>query len=353
METFDDAGAATRFTEPFYSTEVPNTMSFDGEVDFAFDYSTLGIESAPSSEGASTIGLGIQINNIDDGPIDEGESIAVSPIIESLPDDYRVIAEAFIYYGGGAGASEHATLGINSDRTAAPFNFAPQGAGTVYHFPHDSGLEDFATPDDYYRTSDGVVTGLYGDAPSLGLEDPEVLEIPFVGVDPVFDDPGYAGNRWFTVELAVVGGQVTASVEGVVIDQFDVSGQTPGDILIGGADVFNSVNTENWVIWDNIVVEEAIETLDGDYNRDDVVNAIDYVAWRDTLGQTVPNGSGADGNNDGMVGVVDYAVWRGNYGVTTAASSPQSVPEPGALLLPFVAGLGLSRPRTVNARHRS
>src|SRR5262245_18436443 len=76
-ETFDDLNAAERFSAPFFSVE--NDLELDGLVDLAFDYSTLGVPSAPNSSEGSTFGLGIQVNNVDD-PVDEGIAIGVSPL---------------------------------------------------------------------------------------------------------------------------------------------------------------------------------------------------------------------------------------------------------------------------------
>lgn len=87
-----------------------------------------------------------------------------------------------------------------------------------------------------------------------------------------------------------------------------------------------------------------------DLNDDGIVNAADYTAWRDTNGQTVPAGSGADFDGNGKIDELDYEKWNVNYGaaavvtVTTGPTMPggggdpgNSVPEPSALLLVFVA----------------
>lgn len=249
-ENFDGGGGAASFTGPFFSSE---TGAIDGLVDYALDYGAFGLPSAPNSSGGTTIGLGIQVNNTDD-PIDEGEAVAVSPIIADLPENYVVVADAFIYYAGGSGSSEHAVIGVNSDGSAVPFTFVPAGPGLTYHIPHNSGLSGTSYADDYYRVEGGTVTGLYGNDAVPAVPDPETLTIPFKGEDPIFGDPGYPGNRWFTMTLAVQDGLASLSIEGVLIDQFDVSGQAAGDILLGGADIFNSANASNWILFDNVKV---------------------------------------------------------------------------------------------------
>jgi subtilisin-like proprotein convertase family protein len=57
--------------------------------------------------------------------------------------------------------------------------------------------------------------------------------------------------------------------------------------------------------------------LEGDFNRDNVVDDADYVLWRKTSGSSVPNFfDGADGNGNGVVDQPDYEIWRANYGRT-------------------------------------
>lgn len=252
-DSFDDGNASTRWSSPFFSAE---TGSIDGLVDYALDYSTFtafgGVPAAPSS-GGTTIGLGFQVNNTND-PVDEGEAIGVSPLIPDLPGDYKVSAEVFIYYAGGAGSSEHAFIGANADGTAAPFTFAPAGAGQFYHVPHNSGLGTSSFADDYYRVADGTITELAGS--NAAVTDPADLGISFPGPDSSgFDDDGYPGNQWFTLELEKTGNLLEVYVQGTLLDSFDITGgATTGDIALGGADIFNSANPDNWIIFDNVVV---------------------------------------------------------------------------------------------------
>lgn len=56
--------------------------------------------------------------------------------------------------------------------------------------------------------------------------------------------------------------------------------------------------------------------VEGDYNRDGVVNIADYTLWRDTLGQTPDRFAGADGDGSGEVDAEDYNVWKTNFGRT-------------------------------------
>ena len=77
--------------------------------------------------------------------------------------------------------------------------------------------------------------------------------------------------------------------------------------------------------------------LDGDYNRDGVVDSVDYAVWRENLGAS----AGALPNDPigGTIGAGQLAVWRDNFGATLAlpASGAATVPEPGTASYLLVA----------------
>jgi hypothetical protein len=95
----------------------------------------------------------------------------------------------------------------------------------------------------------------------------------------------------------------------------------------------------------NVVVEFG---LDGDYNRNGIVDAADYAFWRDEVSTPVAAYSGADGNGDGIVGTDDYQVWRANFGAVlrpdgqvhmavanraAVSAATLAIPEPSASVL--------------------
>ena len=58
----------------------------------------------------------------------------------------------------------------------------------------------------------------------------------------------------------------------------------------------------------------TLTVVEGDYNRNGVIDAGDYVVWRKTRNTSVTAWSGADGNGDGLVNDADLAIWRTNLG---------------------------------------
>ncbi len=88
--------------------------------------------------------------------------------------------------------------------------------------------------------------------------------------------------------------------------------------------------------------------LQGDYNRNGVVDAADYTLYRETIGSTTQ--LAADGNNDGAIGVADYDVWRQNFG-SMQASAAVAIPEPaGLVVLVALAGLAIRNDQRAGGR---
>lgn len=89
-----------------------------------------------------------------------------------------------------------------------------------------------------------------------------------------------------------------------------------------------------------VLTFDVIDSPPGDYNVDGLVDAGDYVRWRDTLGA---EGIGlfADGNLDEMVDEADYDHWVNNFGEVASGTGSTTVPEPSAIVLCFLAVLGI------------
>jgi len=103
----------------------------------------------------------------------------------------------------------------------------------------------------------------------------------------------------------------------------------------------------------HVVLNVLAPVLDGDYNRNGIVDAADYTVYRDLLGQMgeglAADGTGPGGVPDGIVNQLDYQLWVDNFGNTlaggagstdfTPADSPganYAVPEPGAWVLALI-----------------
>ena len=77
-----------------------------------------------------------------------------------------------------------------------------------------------------------------------------------------------------------------------------------------------------------LIPNDVVHALLGDYNRNGVVDAADFVLWRKTLTTgVVPPFTGADGDGDGTIDQDDHGVWRAHFGRTaTAVGSGAAAP---------------------------
>lgn len=117
-----------------------------------------------------------------------------------------------------------------------------------------------------------------------------------------------------------------------------------------------------------------LESSDGDFNGDGVVNLADYTVWRDNLGASESGGALHGNGNGGIVDASDYTLWKSNFGNTNGGgtptlltgkvvyssispgalaslASPVAVPEPSAALLATVAAVGWMTWSTRKSHH--
>jgi autotransporter-associated beta strand protein len=112
---------------------------------------------------------------------------------------------------------------------------------------------------------------------------------------------------------------------------------TPSDFtLVSSPDITGTfvVDTAN----SRVGFQPASLPLQGDYNRNGVVDAADYAVWRKYFNRSVTAGTLADGDGSGFVDDIDYDVWTLSFGNTSlGAGSGVQVPEPSAAVVMSVA----------------
>ena len=130
------------------------------------------------------------------------------------------------------------------------------------------------------------------------------------------DDDGAGGVLSQIDGIVPAGGMLTFAVSGV------------------GDDGFTGSHTEDGSYELRLQIQPPV--LQGDYNKNNVVDTADYIVWRNTLNQSgvdLP----ADGNKNGTIDSDDYGLWRAHFGQTAGSASDSgagaAVPEPATLAL--------------------
>lgn len=221
-------------------------------VDFHFDYSTVGIPSAPGS-GGTTRGLKLQANV--SGGVFSG--VSVSPIDQSFPGDYILRFNVWQNYngplnGGGSGSTQVTGAGVGTAGTSAQwaggaydsvfFGTSGDGGSSVDYraYPDanaaaaDSGV--YAAGTDTTPDSRNNVHPYYAGFGGNAAPAAQLLLYPGqTGVTSV----GSQGFEWHDVEIVKLGDTVTYSIDDTLIATVDISGLTLGgdNILLNHFDI--------------------------------------------------------------------------------------------------------------------
>jgi cyclophilin family peptidyl-prolyl cis-trans isomerase len=122
--------------------------------------------------------------------------------------------------------------------------------------------------------------------------------------------------------------------------------------IVGNFNIYDLPSLPSGQAWriDQTGTAITLTVVEGDYNRNGVIDAGDYAVWRKQSGATgITAYSGADGNGDGNVDNKDFTIWRTNLGalgggIHGAGSDAgglaiSTVPEPTGGFLLFAASL--------------
>ncbi len=170
-DNFDTDSTASWTVNSFVGGTTASGGSAVNAADFFFDYSAIGIPSAPNATGGSTRGLKLQANISGTGPTAGlPPGISVSPTGQSFSGDYQVRFDWWTNFiggttggignsGGGSGSTQLSTFGILSSGTVA--NYVGSCDGVFY-----GATPDGASASDYRAYSvtaqSGYATGTTG-----------------------------------------------------------------------------------------------------------------------------------------------------------------------------------------------
>lgn len=232
----------------------------DASVAFSYDYSAMGIPSAPNSTGGTTLGVRFDANNGD--ATAAAAAINISPTGQTFLGDYVLEFDMWInangpFPNGGAGSTEFVTAGVGttgttlhkSSGTADGAWFAVDGEGlsgidfrayrgTVLEGPTSTA---YAAPDSGTINRRNANNPYYHTAFPGGQEPPALQQATYPNQTGALK-AGAVGFLWREVVITKIGNTVSWSIDGLPIATLQ-NATLPGDnIFVGYWDVFSSIS---------------------------------------------------------------------------------------------------------------
>jgi len=278
---------AISFAAPLYveNFEVDPTANWtlnggpsDESADFFFDYSTVGIPSAPNSTGGTTRGMKLQANL--SGGIFSGMS--VSPNGQSFSGDYTLKFDWWgnangPFPGGGSGSTNLSTFGIGTAGASAQwpggvqdslwFAATTEGGSSVdYRAYSPAAGTGYTAPSGVFAAGTGTSPDARNDIhpyyAGIGGVTPPAAQTLLFPQQTGATSTGAAGMQWHEVTIAKSGDIVTWSLGSKLIATVDSSTFAfgGGNILFGHSDInagsSTDVNDVNllFTLIDNVVV---------------------------------------------------------------------------------------------------
>jgi hypothetical protein len=253
-----------------------NKSSSDNSVTFNFDYSTLGIPSAPHSTGGTTLGVQLKAN-LTLGVV---AAISISPANQTFSGDYRLHFDGWInvngpFPGGGASSTEFLTAGIGTSGTRTEWTGGGSTAdGFYFSADGDGGVSATSTTTGDYSGYIGTAwqnaaSGIYA-AGSLdnassyystlfptGQSAPELQQANYSQQTGALAS-GTFGLAWHDVIVSRRGNTVDWVIDGIRMATISNATFTASNVFVGFWDPFASLtdNTNlSFGLVDNVRVE--------------------------------------------------------------------------------------------------
>jgi hypothetical protein len=260
--------AATLFSDDFdinsSANWTVNTTAGNHPSNLYFDYSTIGIPSAPNSLGGSTHGVKLQSNL--SGGVRGG--VSISPTGQSFAGDYQLRFDLWMNFNGpapagGSGSTQAGGAGIGTAGTTA------QWGGSVQDSVHFSTTGDGGATQDFNAYSSAVASdsgastrGGYLDASgvyaansrngnnayyiSLGGATPPAAQTALFAQQTGAAQAGAPAFAWHDVSITKLGNTVTFAIDNLLIATVDASAVTlgGGNILLNYYDINATSSTD-------------------------------------------------------------------------------------------------------------
>lgn len=237
-----------------------NNGIYDAEVNWAFDYSTIGVPPAPNSP-LSSLGVFVQVNKLD-ATARGSAGINLYPAGRTFSGNYALRFDMLLNFGT-ASTTEHALVGLNhsSERTnrvtlsSNPEGLTRGGDGLFVAIETDGSNNREWTAYSFPTPTSAPTAITNRSAASLASV---ITAPPYAFAGSPGSGPA-SGKTWAEVELSQNNDVVTLKVNNNVIYSIEnTSGFNSGHVMIGMSDQFDSVGTGgtsgNFVIFDNVRV---------------------------------------------------------------------------------------------------
>lgn len=231
-----------------------NNGPSDAAVDFHFDYSAVGIPSAPS--GAGTRGMKLQAN-LTNGIF---SGMSVSPIGQNFTGDYTVEFDWWANFNGpfpagGSGSTNLSTFGIGTSGLSA------QWPGAVQSSVWFAGTGDGGSANDWRAYSSAAGTSYPDGSPvypfmtrnssdpyfaSFGSNTAPAAQLALFPQQTGVTDVGSAGMEWHRVSIEKSGTTAIWRVDGTLMATIDLTTVTlsGGNIFFGHSDINATSSTD-------------------------------------------------------------------------------------------------------------
>lgn len=257
-----------------------NKTTGNHDANIFFDYSTIGIPSAPNSTGGSTRGVKMEANYATTGVLG---GVSISPTGQSFLGNYRLRYDVWHNYngpvnGGGNGSTQYTGGGLlTSGTTAMGNNTSPLnavmftangdgGSGIDYRAYTSAGLAGdgstiYAASGPGNRAIGHAYYSGFGNTTAPAAQ--TTLFAQQTGSTPA----GAQGFAWHEVEIEKIDNIVTWKIDGLLIATVDTNGLTFGgdNIFLNRWEQNSTVSTDAnrrallFGLVDNVVVEAVPE----------------------------------------------------------------------------------------------
>lgn len=227
----------------------------DSAADFYFDYSTVGIPSAPNS-GGTTRGVRLQANQ--SSGVFGG--VSVSPIGQTFSGDYELRLDMWLNFngpapGGGSGSTQIGGAGIGTAGTTAQWPGGVQDSVWFAATGEGGSSADYRAYSSAAPTSYADASGVYaagsrnGSAPyysGFGGGAAPAAQLALYPQQSGNTLVGSLGWAWHDVSILSAGNTITWSIDGLLIATVDAStvSMGGGNILLMYSDINATSSTD-------------------------------------------------------------------------------------------------------------